>query len=153
MTLSYDFALNRRKVIRCANIFAIYIVQKQLAFYCSHSLLKETKTARWRDDRRRRQRSVDRHGPRPIPNVWHLPDLSQFSLSATFKSVGKQGLGYMISNRRSYCCSACVQYTYKYTISANLQFYNLQTRGIQRWNSWTALLVEVSGHKLESSKT
>jgi hypothetical protein len=24
---------------------------------------------------------------------------------------------------------------------------------LRRWNSWTALLVEVSGHKLESSQT
>jgi hypothetical protein len=31
------------------------------------------------------KKNIDPHGPRPIPNVCHLPDLPWFSLLTTFK--------------------------------------------------------------------
>ncbi len=35
----------------------------------------------------KRQTNLDRHGPRPITNVFHLPDPTYFSLQTTFKAV------------------------------------------------------------------
>jgi hypothetical protein len=35
----------------------------------------------------KRQTNLDRHGPRPITNVCHLPDPTYFSLQTTFKAV------------------------------------------------------------------
>jgi hypothetical protein len=50
--------------------------------------LAETEIYKIKDDSKiKRQTTLDRHGPRPIPNICHLPDPSSFSLPTTFKEV------------------------------------------------------------------
>ncbi len=38
------------------------------------------------DSKVKQQKNLDRHGPRPIPNVCHLPDPPWYSVQTTFKS-------------------------------------------------------------------
>jgi hypothetical protein len=37
------------------------------------------------DSKIKRRKNIDRHSPRPIPNVCHLPDLPWFSLQTSFE--------------------------------------------------------------------